>query len=38
MALELKITIDELLIRMKTNIPDKSLVNVDFNRILTFFF
>jgi len=32
MALELKITIDELLIRMKTNIPDKSLVNVDFNR------
>lgn len=32
MALELKITIDELLIRMRTNIPDKSLVNVDFNR------
>ena len=32
MALELNITIDELLIRMKTNIPDKSLVNVDFNR------
>lgn len=37
MALELKITIDELLIRMKTNIPDKSLVNVDFNRNMLHF-
>tara|TARA_Y100000992_G_C21264915_1_gene493467 strand:- start:240 stop:2339 length:2100 start_codon:yes stop_codon:yes gene_type:complete len=37
MALELKITIDELLIRMRTNIPDKSLVNVDFNRNMLHF-
>lgn len=32
MALELKITIDELLIRIKTNIPNKSLSTIDFNR------
>lgn len=37
MALELKITIDELLIRINTNIPDKSLAKVDFNRNLLHF-
>lgn len=37
MALELKITIDELLIRINTNIPDKSLAKVDFNRKLIHF-
>jgi len=34
MALELKITIDELLIRINTNIPNKSLSKIDFTRNL----